>query len=107
MAAHSVGQSQNPSHLRRVTPHQFSGGYVSFYHVPTLKLLFSLQEYDNSLNSLDFSWTGNHFATAGKDFHVRIYDEGTASFIKTPNQSPMISNLQAGTPSATTIADLL
>jgi COMPASS component SWD3 len=52
---------------------------VTFLHVPTLKPLFTLQEQQNSLNTLDFSWTGKIFATGGKDFHIRIYDEGTYS----------------------------
>jgi len=49
---------------------------VTFLHVPSLKPLFTVQEHNNHINTLDFSWTGKSFATAGKDCHVRIYDEG-------------------------------
>lgn len=52
-----------------------AGGHITFLHVPTLKPLFSVQEHNNSINSIDFSWTGQAFATGGKDCHVRIYDE--------------------------------
>lgn len=47
---------------------------VTFYHVPTLKPLFSIAEPDNSIHSVDCSSSGRHFATGGKDCHVRLYD---------------------------------
>ncbi len=59
---------------------------MTFSHVPTLKPLFSLQEYQNSLNTMDFSWTGKAFATGGKDCHIRIYDEGNFLNIKRPRR---------------------
>lgn len=52
-----------------------AGGHVTFLHAPSLKAIFSIYEQDNSVNSLDFSSNSKIFATAGKDFHVRIYDE--------------------------------
>ena len=52
----------------------FRGGFFDYYHVPTMKKLFSIEEKDNSLHCCDFSKSGEHFATAGKDCHIRIYD---------------------------------
>ena len=42
-----------------------------------MKKLFSIEEKDNSINSIDFSPNGEQFATAGKDSNIRIYDEST------------------------------
>jgi WD40 repeat protein len=55
-----------------------------YYHVPSMKKLFVIQEKENSLHCCDFSKTGEHFATAGKDAHIRIYDESNRISIKTP-----------------------
>jgi WD40 repeat protein len=52
-----------------------SAGVFDYYHVPSMKKLFSIEEKENSLHCCDFSKTGEHFATAGKDAHIRIYDE--------------------------------
>lgn len=75
---------------------------MTFMHVPSLKPLFTIQEQTNSLNTLDFSWSGKIFATGGKDFHVRLYDEGTFSLTETPKPSFMTSNLPDGIMSDTT-----
>lgn len=42
-----------------------------------MKIIFNVHEDDNSVHSLDFTRTGQQFATGGKDCHVRIYDEET------------------------------
>ncbi|UJR30257.1 hypothetical protein I4U23_017795 [Adineta vaga] len=44
-------------------------------------------EIDNELTSMDFSFDGKHFATVGKDAHVRVYDsEKTMIIHKYNNQ---------------------
>jgi len=50
--------------------------------VPSMKKLFSIEEKENSLHCCDFSKTGEHFATAGKDAHIRIYDESIPQLIQ-------------------------
>lgn len=49
-----------------------------------MKKLFSIEEPGNSLHCCDFSKSGEHFATAGRDCHIRIYDESTTR----PSQTP-------------------
>lgn len=51
-----------------------SDGNVNFWHVPSMKKVFNLREDDNTILALDYSPTGEMFATGGKDCHVRIYD---------------------------------
>jgi WD40 repeat protein len=46
-----------------------------------MKKLFSIEEKENSIHCIDFSPSGEHFATAGRDAHIRIYDESTADLI--------------------------
>ena len=52
-------------------------GRFEYYHIPSLKVLFTVEEEGNSLHCCDFSPSGQHFATAGRDCHIRIYDEST------------------------------
>ena len=56
-----------------------SEGSVTHWHVPSGKYLFTIQEENNSILCMDYDKTGEHFATAGRDFNVRIYDESTKS----------------------------
>jgi WD40 repeat protein len=39
--------------------------------------MFSIKEEENSLLCCDFDRTGERFATAGKDCHIRVYDESS------------------------------
>jgi COMPASS component SWD3 len=55
-----------------------SEGLISHYHAESGRLLISQKE-DNSIMALDYSPSGRAFATAGRDFTVRVYDEGTKS----------------------------
>jgi WD40 repeat protein len=48
-----------------------------------MKKLFVIEEKENSLHCCGFSKTGEHFATAGKDAHIRIYDESNCISMKT------------------------
>lgn len=52
-------------------------GHFDYLHIPSMKKMFSIEEKDNSILCCDFSKTGEHFATAGKDANIRIYDENT------------------------------
>lgn len=56
-----------------------SEGEVAFWHAPTWKKLFGFREPNNSILCMDYSPNGGQFATAGKDFSIRVYDEGTKS----------------------------
>ena len=50
-------------------------GHFQYLHVPSMKKMFSLEEKQNSILCCEFSKTGEHFATAGKDCNIRVYDE--------------------------------
>jgi WD40 repeat protein len=39
-----------------------------------MKKLFSIKEKENSIHCIDFSSTGERFATAGRDAQIRVYD---------------------------------
>ena len=52
-------------------------GRFEYIHIPTMKRMFSVEEKDNCILCCDFSKTGEHFATAGKDSNIRVYDEST------------------------------
>lgn len=56
-----------------------SEGSLEYWHIPSLKKLFSMREHNNTINAIDFNRTGSLFATAGKDANIRIYDEETKS----------------------------
>jgi WD40 repeat protein len=52
-------------------------GRFEYWHVPSMKKLFSIKEEENSILCCDFDPTGERFATAGKDRSIRVYDEST------------------------------
>lgn len=58
-------------------------GYVSHWHVSSGKILNSIKEIGNSINSVDFSADYKKFVTAGNDITVRLYDENMKSLITT------------------------
>ena len=82
----------------------YRGGFITFHHVPSLKPLFTLSEPDNSIHAVDYSPLGRHFATGGKDFHIRVYDDGTVKLMKTRKRWPLTSARQGGTTLVTIIA---
>lgn len=51
-------------------------GCFSYWHIPSMKKMFSIEEPQNQILCCDFRKTGDSFATAGKDCNIRIYDEG-------------------------------
>eukprot|EP01052_Picozoa_sp_SAG31_P031221 SAG31_NODE_3286_length_4460_cov_2.970649_3_plen_213_part_00 len=47
------------------------------------------QQYQNQIFAMEYDRTGKLFATAGKDYRVRVYDEATKSCFTTLQQSLM------------------
>ena len=56
-------------------------GYVTHWHSSSGKILHSIKEIDNSINSVCFSHDYKHFITAGNDITVRLYDENMKSLV--------------------------
>ena len=53
-----------------------SDGYISHWHLNTGKCIHSIKEdNDNNLFCLDFQADATHFAVAGSDSFVYVYDE--------------------------------
>ena len=50
-------------------------GRFEYWHVPSMKKIFTVTEEENSILCCDFIKSGDLFATAGKDCNIRIYDE--------------------------------
>jgi len=47
------------------------------WHAPSGKQLNRIVEQNNHVLCLDYNRDGTYFASAGKDFHIRIYDDDT------------------------------
>lgn len=58
-------------------------GYVTHWHVSSGKILHTVKEIGNSINSVDYSHDYKNFITAGNDISVRLYDENMKSLIST------------------------
>jgi hypothetical protein len=58
MEADCEYQNQGFGGDQYVKPFGFRAGVFEYYHVPTMKKLFSIEEKDNSLHCCDFSKTG-------------------------------------------------
>ena len=56
-------------------------GYVTHWHSTSGKILHSMHELNNAINSVDYTRDYKKFATAGNDVCVRIYDENMKSII--------------------------
>ena len=56
-------------------------GYVTHWHSSSGKVLHSIHELNNAINSVDYTRDFKQFATAGNDVCVRIYDENMKSII--------------------------
>mmetsp|Transcript_15598 Transcript_15598/g.38625 ORF Transcript_15598/g.38625 Transcript_15598/m.38625 type:complete len:362 (+) Transcript_15598:91-1176(+) len=52
-------------------------GEVQHWHIKSGKCLHTIEEKDNQIFCLDYYHNGSLFATAGRDYKVRVYDEGT------------------------------
>jgi len=58
-------------------------GTASHWHITSGKCLHTIKEEDNQLFCVDYRPDGSVFATAGKDYCVRIYDEATKTLSTT------------------------
>mmetsp|Transcript_66048 Transcript_66048/g.130971 ORF Transcript_66048/g.130971 Transcript_66048/m.130971 type:complete len:488 (-) Transcript_66048:197-1660(-) len=58
-------------------------GTVCHWHVTSRKCLHTISEEKNQVYALDFRADGSFFASAGKDYSVRVYDEATKSVVHT------------------------
>jgi len=57
-------------------------GSVTHWHVPSQTVLFRIPpEGENALFTIDYSCDGGVFATAGRDTHIRVYDEATKMLV--------------------------
>ena len=52
-------------------------GTVRHWHVTSRKCLHTITEENNQVFAIDYRQDGARFATAGKDYTVRVYDEAT------------------------------
>ncbi|XP_072021530.1 uncharacterized protein [Amphiura filiformis] len=57
-------------------------GRISVYNVATAHRTFTTVEPHNEINALDFSLEGDRYATAGKDFSIRLYDTETNEMVQ-------------------------
>lgn len=59
-------------------------GYLKYWHATSGRCLHSRNcedNPDNHLYSIDYNNDGHLLATAGKDLHIRLYDEQTKSLV--------------------------
>ncbi|CAD7941305.1 unnamed protein product [Amoebophrya sp. A25] len=52
-------------------------GEVQHWHIKSGKCLHTIEEAGNQIFCLDYYYNGSIFATAGRDYKVRVYDEAT------------------------------
>lgn len=58
-------------------------GTVQHWHITSRKCMHTITEENNQIYALDYRPDATQFATGGKDFAVRIYDEGSKSLVAT------------------------
>ena len=58
-------------------------GYLGHWHSTSGKILHSMKEVDNSINSVCYSHDYKNFISAGNDICVRLYDENMKTLITT------------------------
>ncbi len=58
-------------------------GCVQHWHITSGRCLHEINDPENPLFTVEYSSDGKKFATAGKDFAVRIYDEATKTLTST------------------------
>ena len=58
-----------------------AAGSIQHWHMTSGKCLHTFEDTDNQVYALDYNADGSHFATAGRDTAIRIYDEATKSEI--------------------------
>jgi COMPASS component SWD3 len=73
----------DPSKPKNIVLCAGSGGVIQHWHITSGKLLNTIVEHENQVYALDYRNDSRIFATGGKDFKVRVYDEATRSLIST------------------------
>ena len=73
---HASGEALQQACLPPLT-HTDGEGNVTHWHYPGQKRLHHFTEPENSVLTVAYSPDGSHFATAGRDRMVRVYDEST------------------------------
>lgn len=56
-------------------------GTINHWHTTSKKLLHTITEENNQTYALDYSLDGGQFASAGRDYTVRLYDEATKTCV--------------------------
>jgi len=56
-------------------------GTINHWHVTSKKLLHTVKEENNQTYALDYARDGGMFASAGRDYTVRLYDEATKTCV--------------------------
>lgn len=69
------------SRTRNVLIAANADGAVQHWHVTSGRCLHEINDPDNSLFTVNYSADGKKFATAGKDYAIRIYDEATKTLV--------------------------
>lgn len=58
-----------------------SDGSVKHWHVTSEKCVHTINEEGNQIYAVDYRNDAEQFATGGKDYHVRVYDEKTKQLV--------------------------
>ena len=57
-------------------------GTIQHWHATSGKCLQSMKpDKDNHLYCVDYNVDGSNFVVAGRDMHLRVYDEATKSLV--------------------------
>jgi len=56
-------------------------GEIVHWHAPSKKAIYKITEKDNQIYTISYCHDGTKFATAGKDYTVRVYDEETKALL--------------------------
>lgn len=76
-----------PSKSKAILLSGNADGNISQWHAGSGKIIHQIIEKNNQILALDYNNSGNVFASAGKDFKIRIYDETTKNLTLTFNES--------------------
>lgn len=69
------------SRTRNVLIAANADGSVQHWHITSGRCLHEINDPENPLFTVNYSANGKKFATAGKDFAVRVYDEATKTLV--------------------------
>jgi COMPASS component SWD3 len=60
----------------------YASGYARLWHVTSNRCMVSFKEESNQVLACDYRRDGRQFATAGKDYSIRLYDDEGKKLIK-------------------------